>query len=131
MIKLKPEVTEKWLAALRSGKYKQGRKTLRSDEGYCCLGVLCDVLIKDGTVNASWSVNEFVEELGIIPLLRRTVPPKAIVEQIATCGIHDVLILEMWDIEDSDGSSLMDLNDRGISFAEIADVIEKEQQNHD
>lgn len=34
----------KWLEALRSGKYKQGRKKLRSeDDEFCCLGVLCDI----------------------------------------------------------------------------------------
>lgn len=39
---------EKWLKALRSGRYKQTRKALKrqSENGdcrYCCLGVLCDV----------------------------------------------------------------------------------------
>src|ERR1043165_7751454 len=29
----------KWVAALRSGKYKQGRDVLYSPKGYCCLGV--------------------------------------------------------------------------------------------
>lgn len=39
------EVKEQWLTALRSGRYKQGRMMLRSnDEKYCCLGVLCDIL---------------------------------------------------------------------------------------
>ena len=39
---------EKWLAALRSGKYKQARGVLRGEAvdgsgvGYCCLGVLVD-----------------------------------------------------------------------------------------
>lgn len=34
----------KWLEALRSGKYKQGRGKLRSvDDEFCCLGVLCDI----------------------------------------------------------------------------------------
>lgn len=34
----------KWTAALRSGEYKQTRCTLKNDEGYCCLGVLNEVL---------------------------------------------------------------------------------------
>lgn len=33
----------KWIAALRSGKYKQGRGRLRDGDAYCCLGVLCDI----------------------------------------------------------------------------------------
>lgn len=33
-----------WIAALRSGKYKQGRGYLRKGDYYCCLGVFCDVI---------------------------------------------------------------------------------------
>ena len=48
---LKPqELVTKWIAALRSGQYKQARGSLRrtvgdfgEDTGYCCLGVLCDL----------------------------------------------------------------------------------------
>jgi hypothetical protein len=32
-----------WIAALRSGKYKKETGQLRKNEGYCCLGVLCDL----------------------------------------------------------------------------------------
>ena len=39
-----------WTAALRSGKYKQGRRYLHQitngEHEYCCLGVLCDVANK-------------------------------------------------------------------------------------
>jgi hypothetical protein len=34
---------KKWIKALRSGNYKQTRGTLKNDEGFCCLGVLCDI----------------------------------------------------------------------------------------
>jgi hypothetical protein len=33
--------TEKWLEALRSGDYPQGKDWLFDGEGYCCLGVAC------------------------------------------------------------------------------------------
>lgn len=37
---------KKWINALRSGKYKQGRYALQdSNNGYCCLGVACKILI--------------------------------------------------------------------------------------
>lgn len=32
-----------WIAALRSGKYKQSQSYLYSAQGQCCLGVLCDI----------------------------------------------------------------------------------------
>lgn len=35
---------DKWINALRSGKYKQGKFRLQSVDQYCCLGVACEVL---------------------------------------------------------------------------------------
>lgn len=43
---MKRELKQKWTDGLRSGKYKQAHGYLRSSEGYCCLGVLLDVLGK-------------------------------------------------------------------------------------
>lgn len=37
------QLKAKWVAALRSGKYEQGRQRLRNGDSYCCLGVLCEV----------------------------------------------------------------------------------------
>lgn len=34
---------KKWIAALRSGKYKQGKEKLYVKGSYCCLGVLCRI----------------------------------------------------------------------------------------
>jgi len=36
---------KRWIAALDSGDYKQGKGALQTKAGYCCLGVACDVLI--------------------------------------------------------------------------------------
>lgn len=48
-IKMPQETLDKWLAALRSGEYKQAAGRLRGPcGGYCCLGVLQHVL--DGKV---------------------------------------------------------------------------------
>lgn len=37
------QLKAKWVEALRSGKYRQGRSTLKHSGSFCCLGVLCDV----------------------------------------------------------------------------------------
>ncbi len=41
-IKMPKTLLDKWLKALRSGEYKQGRGTLycKKSDSYCCLGVL-------------------------------------------------------------------------------------------
>lgn len=43
-------IKSRWIAALRSGDYQQTQNTIRHDDGYCCLGVLCDVVDQDGWV---------------------------------------------------------------------------------
>jgi hypothetical protein len=46
---MKAELKQKWLEALRSGKYKQGQAVLRtSADRFCCLGVLCDIVDPSG-----------------------------------------------------------------------------------
>ncbi|QGT54331.1 hypothetical protein b3_0087 [Synechococcus phage B3] len=44
---MKQEIKEKWVAALRSGEYQQTTGCLRSSEGFCCLGVLTDLYLKE------------------------------------------------------------------------------------
>ena len=78
---MKKDMLDKWMAALRSGKYPQAAEALRkkpSDEypdgGYCCLGVLCDLMNPGGwqaTVDAhythhfgdDWSVSTLTDAL--------------------------------------------------------------------
>lgn len=47
---MKKSVMKKWVAALRSGKYEQGRGGMLKANKYCCLGVLCD--LTGGTTKA-------------------------------------------------------------------------------
>ena len=39
---------EKWVAALESGEYTQTVGVLHDGNGFCCLGVACDLAIKEG-----------------------------------------------------------------------------------
>lgn len=43
-------ILREWEAALRSGEYAQGTGWLNRDEKFCCVGVLCDLQVKAGTV---------------------------------------------------------------------------------
>jgi len=44
---MRADIKTKWVAALRSGEYEQTGGMLRSNNGYCCLGVLCDLYAKE------------------------------------------------------------------------------------
>lgn len=47
-MRMNPEIKAKWVTALRSGEYQQGRVHLRDgDNNFCCLGVLCDIAVKE------------------------------------------------------------------------------------
>lgn len=40
---MNPVEKAKWVAALKSGNFPQAGGALKTDEGFCCLGVLCEV----------------------------------------------------------------------------------------
>lgn len=51
------EAVKKWVEALRSGNYKQGKGALRAtqrinpqEDKFCCLGVACDLAERDGVM---------------------------------------------------------------------------------
>lgn len=44
------DIKARWVEALRSGDYSQTKEVLKGAEGYCCLGVLCEIAVKDGIV---------------------------------------------------------------------------------
>lgn len=102
------ELKKKWVAALRSGKYKQGRRELRNKEDcYCCLGVLCDIINP-----LAW------EPIGLVGF--RWSDPN---EGTGTC-------LPPFSLShlglNASAFDLIEMNDaQGKSFNEIADEIEK------
>lgn len=43
-VKWTAKLRDSWAASLESGRYRQGRETLKTDDGeYCCLGVLARI----------------------------------------------------------------------------------------
>ncbi len=44
------DLQEAWLRALESGEYKQAMSCLNDNEYYCCLGIACEVFLKEGGV---------------------------------------------------------------------------------
>lgn len=45
---MKKQIRDQWADALESGEYEQATGALVLDGAYCCLGVLCELAIKDG-----------------------------------------------------------------------------------
>jgi hypothetical protein len=114
---MNPNIKSLWLEALRSGRYAQTKNYLRTNNGFCCLGVLCDLAEKDGIVAAS----EPVSSLGVVLYDTEDSLPPTCVEKWACISVFGAV--EYNGLE----YSLAKLNDEvGLSFCEIADLIEKQ-----
>lgn len=125
------EVMKKWIAALRSGEYKQTDSVLSRKGRYCCLGVLCELAVKDGKIPPAEIVDGMAHygEQSAYVLPPHEVREWAGVEgnwTVPTDGVElSAEALGLWDGEDR--VPLSYLNDSiGLSFEEIADQIEKE-----
>jgi hypothetical protein len=96
------QVKAKWVEALRSGKFKQCRAQLHNGRGYCCLGVLA--IVGGHTIDAK---NDSVLRPG------ETSRP---LDRTSYGALGDFGLV--------DRGKVIFMNDRGQSFAEIADYIE-------
>lgn len=45
------DIKKKWVSALRSGKFKQGRHSLHRKGKYCAMGVLCKIAMEEGVID--------------------------------------------------------------------------------
>ena len=119
-----PPNAKKWLRALRSGKYKQTVGNLHSkygEDGYCCLGVACELAVKAG-------VNIKVTEHGGIVFYNRKsdfLPP--IVRKWLGFGPrNEAGMFKRKDSYTYDSyETLASLNDSRFTFSEIADIVEQ------
>lgn len=118
-----PKIKKRWIKALRSGKYKQTKGVLHNEDGFCCLGVLCDLVKKE--LKLEWKLSETRSDVYDIPVyticrgkcyhLPRKVADYAKLKQTdpsVSIDRHDVY-------------SLANANDEGFTFNEIADIIEE------
>lgn len=99
---MKKDVAKLWISALRSGKYVQGRGVLRRGDRYCVLGVLCDIsgltdweTVSSGLMSYYWEYASFPAEVA------------------SWSGLGKGL------------SSIVNLNDSGLSFELLAAYIDE------
>lgn len=115
-------IKKKWIRALRSGKYKQGKNALRIGDKHCCLGVLCELAFKAGAVQRTEQIHgrtssfsyggDYLEPFG-------SMLPESVMEW---AGLDNTAGVE-WEDDNGDVESLITLNDGGKTFKEIAKVI--------
>jgi hypothetical protein len=115
-MKMNPEIKARWVAALRSGEYKQTTGKLRDGDAFCCLGVLCNL---HAMAHPEIAANEFDSDsyLGDTALARKPVLDWAGLSH--RLGATDINI-------NGHIAALTEHNDNGATFAEIADAIEEQ-----
>lgn len=116
------DVKKRWLEVLRSGEYAQAGGALRSDVGYCCLGVLCDLYVKDG--HAEWHFNQDMDNDVSYDIFDEGAHLPGRVMDWAGLNSSDPYVETGFD--EWGNASLAELNDSDISFAQIADLIEEQ-----
>lgn len=109
--KMEPAAKGLLVAALRSGGFKQGVGSLRpADNRFCCLGVACVVLGREG----EWITDE-------------DYPLESVFHYYGTRSSTSLprILSEEIDLSMTAQNKLMEMNDAGRSFAEIADWTEE------
>ena len=106
--------------ALRSGAYHQGEGNLRKDNFHCCLGVACEISElgnwkpvedQEDSITYSYDIRSFIQNSGVLP----------------------VPVQNYFGFKSEGGNlprtqqALTDMNDSGVPFDEIADVIEERE----
>lgn len=111
---MKQEIAEQWVAALRSGNYKQRAAHLRKGDRFCCLGVLCDIHLQ--THPECGPFGEHTGYMGHLAALPQSV--------MRWSGIR-TRYGDVGPNYPGPTKLLVTMNDNGLSFDEIADIIER------
>lgn len=146
------EIKTRWVAALRSGDFKQAKRKLavknnpETPMAHCCLGVLCELAVEDGIVEArnvpygigvirefgkddtrSWTQAQLPEEVAewagfVSSTTSSKVDPTLFTVPDTLDGGRD-REYHVSCSESNDGYNYRNISPR--SFAEIADLIEE------
>lgn len=109
-------ILNEWVAALRSGKYKQGQRYLRSrNDTYCCLGVLVDIEGVQWETTEGYDAYYAMDRHGKSRLLYFGDSGVSTEGDISPCAVYDGT---------NERDFLTSMNDAGLPFHDIATVLE-------
>lgn len=113
---------KKWVAALRSGDYEQCRSVLHvKDDGYCCLGVACDLYCKEVEDISQDPANGHDDSVFYAD--QREFLPNVVMLWL---GLNNSS--GRWN-DNNGAASLAAVNDEGAGFNEIANIIESKEED--
>lgn len=119
---MKKAIKEKWVKALKSGKYKKAKNALRTNKGYCCLGVLCDLYAKEK--KQKWEAR--YKSLGYNFQGISGVLPDKVMKWAGLKSSNPFIDFDMKDGLGAMNTNLGEINDRTkTSFKKIAELIDK------
>ena len=121
---------EKWLQALESGDYPQSTHCLKDKDGYCCLGVACDIFMKE-TGEGSWEQHKesTPQESLEVFVLDGEVESGVLTSRVREwLGLYD----ECGASKDNPhgNASCTNMNDHGASFQHIAAILRKNEESY-
>lgn len=108
-------IKSKWVEALRSGEYKQGQGRLNDRDLFCCLGVLCEVLIKDEDAELNSLIKNKVPCAFDLDCMSYDNDSKVVPNRVRLAA--DLSVRQVHD--------LISRNDSGFTFEQIAEYIEE------
>lgn len=112
------ELQQLWVDALRSGKYSQTKKRLHDENGFCCLGVFCDLIDPNGWVETKDDCNSVFYFNGERSYLSFQVAEKIGINRSGN------LIKSIKCRNGYFEFNLANLNDAGCTFSQIADFLD-------
>lgn len=132
---MKLSIAQKWVKALRSGRYKQGKMALRTKTKngtvrHCCLGVLCELYNEEHEDKLKIEETNDPDHIGIIDkslavfkygTKAQNLPCK-VVKWAGLCDANGTFQEKLV----KNCQNLYQLNDIGTSFKKIADIIEEQ-----
>ena len=112
LFKVRREIKDYWLAALKAGTHKRGTKLLRTlEDRHCFLGVLADLSVKYAGVTQTQDEISYLYDG-----FRECLPTKT---------IEWAMMKNPHAYSPQVGKSITDLNDKGIPWEDLTQILEK------